>query len=208
MAEEEVWKCRKHPLKRRSNGVCPLCLRDRLLHLCPDCANARPCSCCYSSSSSSSSSFSLSSSFDAPKSSAGIGVRTVGSVSNLIDCDPAFRRSRSNTFTFIRRRPSDKDAVQLIPPDVSRTRSSLWPVFKSSTKSKKADEIKEEKENLEIEKVNMMRSKSVGISSLSESAGADGKLKGRRWHFPSPMKVFRQPKPTKVVQELPPLCRG
>ncbi|KAJ4958257.1 hypothetical protein NE237_025368 [Protea cynaroides] len=201
MDEEEIWKCQKHPLNRRRTGVCPICLRDRLLQLCPDCANLRPCSCCNSSHSSSLSSFSLSSSIDVPKSSAGIEVQTVGPVSNLIDCDPAFRRSRSTTFSFIRRRPSNKDAVALIPPAVGRTKSSLWPVFKSSNQTKKAVEEKEDK-------VNMMRSKSVGISSLSESTGGDVKSKGRRWHFPSPMKVFRQPKTTKVVQELPPLCSG
>ncbi|XP_043694811.1 uncharacterized protein LOC122645572 [Telopea speciosissima] len=204
MDEEEIWKCQKHPSKRRSTGICPLCLRDRLLQLCPHCANLRPCACCTSSSSSSSSSFSFSSSMDAPKSGAGIGA--VGRVSNLIDSEPAFRRSRSNTFTFIRRRPSDKEAVAPPTPDLSRSRSSLWSMFKPSSKTKKAEEEKEEK--LQTEKVKMRRSKSVGISSFSESTAVDSKLKGKSWYFPSPMKVFRQPKTTKVVQELSPMYRG
>ncbi|XP_042504924.1 uncharacterized protein LOC122081750 [Macadamia integrifolia] len=209
MDEEEIWKCQKHPSKRRTTGVCPLCLRDRLLQLCPNCANVRPCACCTSSSSSSSSSFSHSS-IDNPKFRAGIGA--VGRVSNLINSEPAFQRSRSNSFNFIRRRPSDKDAVAPTP-DLSRGRSSLWSVFKSSSrKTKKSEEEKEEKP--QPEQVKMRRSKSVGvsvnptISSFSEPAGGDSKLKGRSWYFPSPMKVFRQPKTTKVVQEMSPLYRG
>ncbi|KAJ8626020.1 hypothetical protein MRB53_019327 [Persea americana] len=42
--EEENWKCRKHP-SQPHNGVCPTCLRNRLVLLCPDCANASPCAC-------------------------------------------------------------------------------------------------------------------------------------------------------------------
>ncbi|RYR53304.1 hypothetical protein Ahy_A06g028325 [Arachis hypogaea] len=57
--EEEVWKCPKHPSKRRRSEICPICLGDQLVTLCPDCANMRPCSC-YANSSSSSSSFSSS----------------------------------------------------------------------------------------------------------------------------------------------------
>ncbi|KAJ4952291.1 hypothetical protein NE237_029123 [Protea cynaroides] len=207
MDEEDIWKCQMHPSKRRSTGVCPLCLRDRLLQLCPNCASVRPCACCSSSSSSSSSSFSLASSFDAPKSGAGIGA--VGRVSNLIDNEPAFRRSRSTTaFAFIGRKPSDKIDVAPSTPDPSRSRLSFWSVFKSSSKTKKAEEGREEKVKLQAMKVRMTRSKSVGISSFSEPAGSDSKLKGWSWHFRSPMKVFRHPKTTKVVQELSPLYKG
>ncbi|VFQ97284.1 unnamed protein product [Cuscuta campestris] len=54
--KEEVWKCPKHPSKRRRNGVCPVCLKDRLVILCPDCANVRPCSCAAAAATTSSSS--------------------------------------------------------------------------------------------------------------------------------------------------------
>lgn len=59
MAGDE-WRCRKHPAPP-CGGVCPYCLRDRLLRLCPECAHARPCPCAASSSSPSSSSSSAAS---------------------------------------------------------------------------------------------------------------------------------------------------
>ncbi|KAL8520419.1 hypothetical protein ACS0TY_011079 [Phlomoides rotata] len=71
--EEEVWKCPKHPSRRRRNGVCPACLRDRLVSLCPDCGGIRPCPCPSSSSSSSS------------------------------EGEPSFRRSRSLAIPFLSR---------------------------------------------------------------------------------------------------------
>ncbi|XP_042491297.1 uncharacterized protein LOC122071088 [Macadamia integrifolia] len=157
-------------------GVCPLCLKDSLLKLCPNCANVRPCACCTSSFSSSSS-FSHSSSINNPKFGPGIGA--VGRVSNLIDSEPAFQCSKSNNFNFIRWRLSNKDAVAPAP-DLSRGRSSLWSVFKSSRKTKKSEEEKEEKP--QPEQVKMRRAKSVGIyvnptiSSFSEPAGGDNKL--------------------------------
>lgn len=73
--EEQVWKCPKHPSKRRRNGVCPACLRDRLVSLCPDCGVLRPCPCAASTTSSSSSSS---------------------------DAEPSFRRSRSLAIPFLR----------------------------------------------------------------------------------------------------------
>ncbi|EAZ24250.1 hypothetical protein OsJ_08000 [Oryza sativa Japonica Group] len=39
----DEWRCRKHPVARSGGGVCPHCLRDRLLRLCPNCAHVRPC---------------------------------------------------------------------------------------------------------------------------------------------------------------------
>ncbi|KAG8082916.1 hypothetical protein GUJ93_ZPchr0014g46613 [Zizania palustris] len=48
-------RCRKHPALS-CGGVCPYCLRYRLLRLCPECARTHPCPCASSYSSSSSSS--------------------------------------------------------------------------------------------------------------------------------------------------------
>lgn len=55
-------------------GVCPHCLRDRLLHLCPDCACPRPCACSRASSS---------------------GASAVVRVHSLIDRERRVARSRS-----------------------------------------------------------------------------------------------------------------
>ncbi|CAM0903086.1 unnamed protein product [Alopecurus aequalis] len=76
------WRCRKHrPLP--CGGVCPHCLRDRLLRLCPDCARTRPCPCASSSSPSSSAS------------SASGGGAAVGRVCSLIERERRIGRSRS-----------------------------------------------------------------------------------------------------------------
>lgn len=211
--EEEVWKCPKHPSKRRRSGICPTCLRERLVGLCPDCANVRPCSCCptatNSSTSSSSSSFSLFSSRDGLKSASGIGA--IDRVSNLIDSEPAFRRSRSVAIPFFRSRFAEKDFDDRnqLPP-VNRDKSSFWSMFKS-TKAKKEKE--EQDEGVKVNGVEedetaarMLRSRSVGFSLLSHSRSVRSKL--RSWHIPSPMKAFRQSKTSKVVNERSPMYRG
>nr|GMC87203.1 uncharacterized protein LOC109177147 [Ipomoea batatas] len=41
IVEEEAWKCLKHPSNRQRNGVCPVCLKERLAILCPDCAASK-----------------------------------------------------------------------------------------------------------------------------------------------------------------------
>ncbi|KAG8059801.1 hypothetical protein GUJ93_ZPchr0002g26394 [Zizania palustris] len=55
VGDGDEWWCRKHPVARSGGGVCPHCLRDRLLRLCPNCAHVRPCPCTCASPSSSSS---------------------------------------------------------------------------------------------------------------------------------------------------------
>ncbi|OQU82229.1 uncharacterized protein LOC8071083 [Sorghum bicolor] len=73
------WRCRRHPpLTLPGGGVCPHCLRDRLLRLCPDCACPRPCACSPSSPSSSSS-----------------GASAIGRVHSLIEREHRVARSRS-----------------------------------------------------------------------------------------------------------------
>lgn len=205
MEEEEVWKCPKHPSKRRRNGICPVCLKDRLVTLCPDCANVRPCSCCAAAATSSSSSASSSFSLFSSSSSRG-------------DREPNFQRSRSVGIPFLRSRYALSGSVRWNPAAAETSKSktpSFWSILKSSSNSKSRRET-EEKENQEFkpnygdQKIQeftrmMMRSRSVSVSMTSASADAK---KGKGWHFPSPMKVFRHSKAAKVVQDRSPLYRG
>lgn len=196
--EEDFWKCRKHPSSRRRTGVCPSCLRDRLLLLCPDCANLRPCNCFPSSlSSSSSSSFSSHSySIDPARSSVSGAIGSVGRVSSLIESEPAFRRTRSAAFLLLRR--SRSDPVEEAAAAVEKGRR--WGSFLGFLKGREKGE--EEK---------FSRSRSVGVSILHSDSAAtagEGTLKAKKWQFPSPMRAFRQKKTTRVVQERSALCRG
>ncbi|KAG6396928.1 hypothetical protein SASPL_143087 [Salvia splendens] len=167
--EEEVWKCPKHPSKRRRSGICPTCLRDRLGNLCPICHNARPCPC--------SSSFSR--------------------VSNLIDGEPSFRRSRSLAVPFFR--------------NTAKTPSFFSFLNRSKTKRSEEqrvainEEVKLESNDRIEDYVRMVsRSRSVNAAATSgmfrrrDESGASP-ARGKFWHFPSPMKVFRRSKTPKVV---------
>ncbi|XP_062073605.1 uncharacterized protein LOC133777866 [Humulus lupulus] len=218
--EEEVWKCSKHPSKRRRSGVCPVCLRERLGSLCPDCANVKPCGCCATTSSSSSSSV---------DGAAGLG--SVGRLSNLIESEPAFRRSRSVAIPFLRSRSrfvggdkiSDLGDRSELPPSSAGSRgkaSSFWSVFRSSQRSRReeprchdVDSVKKielEEDTAALRKTMMMRSRSVAVPvrSVDSGAGEVKSSKGRSWYFPSPIKVFRQSKISKIVQANSPLYRG
>ncbi|MBA0611342.1 hypothetical protein Godav_012037 [Gossypium davidsonii] len=200
--EEEVWKCPSHPSKRRRTGICPVCLRDKLASLCPDCAHARPCSCITTSSSSSSSSFSR---FSTAAAGGNTGVGSVGRVSNLIESEPAFRRSRSLAIPFLRSKPEDSSERNGLAGRKSKT-PSFWSIFRASNKSKRYesedDQSQGEKERRaaadEERRRRMMRkSRSVAVT------------KGKSWNFPSPMKVLRQTRVSKLVfQERSPLYRG
>ncbi|KAK3434764.1 hypothetical protein EUGRSUZ_D02205, partial [Eucalyptus grandis] len=226
--EEEVWKCAKHPTRRRRSGICPKCLRERLDGLCPDCANLRPCSCCASlNSSSSSSSSSFSRFFTGEPAGA-----AVGKVSNLIDSEPSFRRSRSVAVSFFRSRSKfvrdldangdgDEGGRRQRPADSPHRTPSFFGLFRRD-KSRRAGpgagaEAAEracggDYDDAASERATMMRksrSVAVGSNPLGGVGGGAAPAKGRSWHFPSPMKVFRQPKMTKVMgQERSPLYRG
>ncbi|XP_058086202.1 uncharacterized protein LOC131233496 [Magnolia sinica] len=200
--EEEYGKCRKHPSQSRI-GVCPICLKNRLILLCPHCANVRPCVCYHSPdfpSTSTSSSSSLSST-DAV-------IGAVGRMSFLIDSEPAFRRTRSAAFPFLRQKSGGKiDGFRRHPPETrswSSSFASLLSFLRVEKKKKKADEEK----TTTVKQ--LRRSRSVGFSCYSDSdeiSGRDARLRGWGW-LPSPIKVFRQPKTSKVLQERSPLCRG
>lgn len=187
--EERLWRCQKHPLKHR-HGVCPNCLRDRLLLLCPDCAHLRPCGCLPSSSSS----FSSISSFDPPRSSFG----TVGRVGTLIDGEPAFRRSRSAAFSFLRPR---SDVADEEVRRKARRWASFWPF--SKTAIRRVEEL--------VAPENFIRSRSVAVTNSQVFRGREGgedRVKRWNWRFPSPTKVFGHRKSAKVVQERLPFYRA
>ncbi|KAI9124931.1 hypothetical protein K1719_003547 [Acacia pycnantha] len=224
--EDEVWKCSKHPSKRRRSGICPVCLRERLLALCPECGNVRPCSCCATSCSSSSSS---SSSFSRFSFHGTGGVGSIGRVNNLIDNEPALRRSRSMAIPFLRSRSRFSGSDRGFDPDstdespaLNRSRStrSFWSMFKPHKSNRcEVQEDQDPRKVLAGESVGdasmrtaatmMTRSRSV---ALSDSGGRErrttAKGKGKGWFFPSPIKAFRQSKASKVNQERSPLYRG
>ncbi|KAK1438433.1 hypothetical protein QVD17_04242 [Tagetes erecta] len=217
--EEDIWKCSKHPFKRRRTGICPTCLRDRLITLCPECASTRPCSCCHAPGESTSTSSSSSSSFSVFHFSRGGSRREgfftsatageVGRVSNLIESEPAFRKSRSLAIPFLRSKSKHLDFVDVKTkplPHVSRRKINFWSVFKVS-KTKKCDLHDDESNKSEICEgySRMLRSRSVAIGNGFSPAP----VKRRGWYFPSPMKVFRQTKTSKIQQhERSPMGRG
>ncbi|XP_028802830.1 uncharacterized protein LOC114758007 [Neltuma alba] len=221
--EDEVWKCSKHPSKRRRSGICPLCLRERLLALCPECGNLRPCSCCATSCSSSSSSSSSFSRFSVHAT----GVGAIGRVHSLMDNEPGLRRSRSMAIPFLRSRSRFSGSDRGFDPDstdespaLNRSRStrSFWSMFKPHKKDR--SEVPEDQgrrkvlagesvgdANMRTATTMMMRSRSVAVS---DSGGRERRpsAKGKGWFFPSPIKAFRQSKASKVNQERSPLYRG
>ncbi|XWS49261.1 hypothetical protein CRYUN_Cryun13aG0148800 [Craigia yunnanensis] len=211
--EEEVWKCPNHPSKRRRSGICPVCLRDKLASLCPDCAHARPCACSATSSSSSSSSSSFSR-FSTATDGDISAVGAVGRVSNLIESEPAFRRSRSLAIPFLRSKPESLSEKNDLSGNKSKT-PSFWSMFRASNKSKRYEnedhQIEGEKERIvaEEERRRMMRkSRSVAVTSHSGIgySKSSSSVKGKSWYFPSPMKVFRRSRVSKLVfQERTPL---
>ncbi|WOL06308.1 hypothetical protein Cni_G15040 [Canna indica] len=204
--EEFGWKCWKHP-RQPPYGVCADCLRDRLLRLCPNCAKDRPCRCFPSPSSSISSS--SASSAELAGSRGGVddaGVGAVGLMSRLIESEISFCRSRSVGYELIRSRSAAAAAAgeASVPP---RPRGSgrgwglFWPFSRAGSGMK------------ESPKAGLFRSRTVaaGRSSVAGGSGEEEETKrkgARRWHFPSPMKVFpssmkvfrqRKPASTKVV---------
>ncbi|KAJ8650504.1 hypothetical protein MRB53_003527 [Persea americana] len=213
--EEEYGKCRKHPSSTRA-GVCPVCLTNRLILLCPDCAHLRPCACLHPSTDSSSSSSSSSSSFSYPPfSKSGASVGSVARMSFLIESEPAFRRSRSAAFPFIRAAKSGyKSAGNLPPPppepwNSSSSSASFWSFLKAAKTKRRAEDGKK---SSSATKKQMQRSRSVGFSCYSdpkkEISGRDVRLKALwGWRLPSPIKIFGYPKTMKVVHDRATLIR-
>ncbi|KAJ9555055.1 hypothetical protein OSB04_009669 [Centaurea solstitialis] len=210
--EAEVWKCTKHPSKRRRTGICPRCLRDRLVTLCPNCANSRPCDCCPPPPVDSSTSSTSSSSFSLFSFSRGGSRRDFAGEPAQTEIDPALRRSRSLAIPFLRSRSRyvggggiDGESNKPLPK-VSRSKIHFWSVF-TLHKSKKCDVHADGGIDGESNKSDdmavastedysrMMRSRSVAVGAVDGRFGtAASKRKG--WYFPSPIKAFRQTKTT------------
>ncbi|CAF2098902.1 hypothetical protein BRARA_E01769 [Brassica rapa] len=191
MDEDGFSQCPKHFSKRGFIGVCPFCLHERLSSLCPDCATDIPCSCssraavCFSpSSSSSSSSFSLFA-FSFP------GSGSVGQVASLIECEPAFRRSKSM-------------AVPIKPDTVDDSGSGIEPARGLSRKTVSFWRMLMGNKGGDTKPAIMRKSRSVAVVGDMKYPPATGKGKG--WSFPSPSKVFRQSK--MIFQQRSPLYRG
>ncbi|KAF5819129.1 hypothetical protein HanPI659440_Chr02g0083851 [Helianthus annuus] len=217
MDEQQVWKCHKHPSRRRKTGICPKCLHDRLVTLCPDCAHPRPCACSptsaeypSSSSSSSTTSFSL---FPFSRT----GSRHDTNFSNNPEGDPALRKSRSVAISFLRSRSRHvgtgigtgtgtggcevETAVNNnkgLPPKVTKGKNIFWSLFH---KSKKCDVhnngMDEDLSNCEDvtgkdDYSMMMRSRSVAVGGAGNRFTPASSKKG--WYFPSPINAFRYSK--------------
>ncbi|KAA8522049.1 hypothetical protein F0562_012637 [Nyssa sinensis] len=157
---------------------------------------------------------------------------SVRRVSNPLESEPSFRRSRSVGIPFLRSKfVLQREAVNLKPPASSnRSKLSFWSVFRThkSTKGEEAEdeEVKKreavpvtvpepepepEPEEDYATRMMMMRSRSVSVPVASNFGVGDlrsSSVKGRGWHFPSPIKAFRQSKTSKVIQERPPLYKN
>ncbi|KFK45001.1 hypothetical protein AALP_AA1G331200 [Arabis alpina] len=195
MEEDGYTQCSKHFSKRdffSGGGVCPFCLHERLSSLCPDCAHDLPCPCSsraavYFSPSSSSSSSSFS--FFAGDSFSGIG--SVGRVASLIECEPAFRRSKSMAV------PIKPDTVNDSGLDRSKKTSSFWRLLMGN----RGDSNKST--------VVMRKSRSIAVAGETRFTPAPVTGKSKGWNFPSPIKVFRQSRVSKMIfQQRSPLYRG
>ncbi|KAB2013800.1 hypothetical protein ES319_D09G181500v1 [Gossypium barbadense] len=179
--EENVWKCAKHPSKRRHSGICPVCLQDKLASLCPDCAYTLPCACTATSSSSSYSSFSC---FSTAADVSGVGA--VGRVSNL---------SKTPSFWTMFSRASNK-SKRFDSEDHGR-----------EVEKESAAAVEDERKRRTM----MRKSRSVAMTSNSGIGDlkSSTSTKGKGWHFTSPMKAWRQTRVSKLVfQQHSPLYRG
>lgn len=203
MDEEQVWKCPKHPSKRRKTGICPKCLRERLITLCPNCASDRPCDCSpapVDSSTSSSASFSLFSF------SRGGSRRDFGT--GNVDSDPTLRKSRSVAVSFLRSRSKHVGTEMMTESNkakVSRSKINFWSVFTvNNNKSKKCDHVHNDEDDsnkcddltsVDDNSMMMMRSRSVAVGT----GNGFTPVKQKGWYFPSPIKAFRHSKPPRSV---------
>ncbi|CAN8290274.1 unnamed protein product [Cochlearia groenlandica] len=203
MDEDGFSQCHKHFSKRgfvNGGGVCPFCLHERLSSLCPDCAHELPCSCSSraaayfspSPSSSSSSSFSL---FPGDINFSFSGIGSVGRVASLIECEPAFRRSKSMAVPIKSDQVIDSGSGFESERGKRSKTSSFWRMFTGNRG--------------ETKQVIMKKSRSVAVAGESRFSPEKTTVKSKGWSFPSPIKVFRQSRVSKMIfHQRSPLCRG
>ncbi|EES07422.1 hypothetical protein BDA96_04G292900 [Sorghum bicolor] len=172
----DEWRCRKHPAARSGGGVCPYCLRDRLLRLCPNCAHVRPCACAASPSSSS-----TSASGDA-----------VGRVHSLIEREHRIARSRSVATGSSAVFAAAVAAPSAVASGRRKARVWGWPPFWKPAAREGGAELELEVED-EDEGLGLPRSSSVSATAVEAKTAAAARAARARWgwHFPSPLKAFR-----------------
>ncbi|KAK8449502.1 hypothetical protein SEVIR_7G230600v4 [Setaria viridis] len=165
----DEWRCRRHP-PMPGGGVCPHCLRDRLLRLCPDCACPRPCACSCASSPSSSSS----------------GASAVGRVHSLIERERRVARSRSV-------------AVHApVGADRGRPKSGVWgwvSFWKPPPPPNAAARCKDVEQEYD-DAVALARSRSVSMAPAPAAAEVKGAQKAGGWGrlIPGKIKALRNRK--------------
>lgn len=170
----DEWRCRKHPVARSGGGVCPHCLRDRLLRLCPNCAHVRPCPCTCAS----------------PSSSSSASGEAVGRVHTLIEREHRIARSRSVAASSSLAAASTASATAGAVGGRRKARVWGWPPFwKPAAKDGVAAAAEEDEE--EEEGMGLARSSSVSATVVEAKAAAAAAKARWGWHFPSPLKAFR-----------------
>ncbi|GJN21911.1 hypothetical protein PR202_gb09434 [Eleusine coracana subsp. coracana] len=165
----DEWQCRKHPAPRSGGGVCPYCLRDRLLRLCPNCAHVRPCAC--------------PSSCPSPSSSSSASGEAVGRVYSLIEREHRIARSHSvaagssSAAVFAAAVPAATVAT-----GGGRRKARVWgwpPFWKAAASAEQHDDE---------EGMVLPRSSSVSATAVESKTAVAARW---GWHFPSPLKAFR-----------------
>ncbi|KAL6911758.1 hypothetical protein ACP4OV_000563 [Aristida adscensionis] len=166
----EEWRCRKHPAARSGGGVCPHCLRDRLLRLCPNCAHVRPCLCTSCAS---------------PSSSSSASGDTVGRVHSLIEREHQIARSRSVAAGSSAAFATPSAAAVVAGGGRRKARVWGWPPFWKPA-AREGEAAADEEEGL-----GLPRSSSVSATAVEAKATAAAARARWGWHFPSPLKAFR-----------------
>ncbi|CAM8878026.1 unnamed protein product [Rhodiola kirilowii] len=182
--EEEVWRCPTHPSKRRMHGVCPLCLRDKLINLCQNCANVRPCDC--------------------PEPAEPTELKRSRSLV------VSFLRSKStHKTTTINQPPPRAKSSSFWSKMKVKKREKAGESDADEMSSRRGNSTGEEKKI-----TLMMRSKSVGMALFGSFREGSGRSivtteKTSKGWFASPIKALKQSKAAKVNNEnSPALCRG
>ncbi|XP_047077766.1 uncharacterized protein LOC124688093 [Lolium rigidum] len=173
----DEWRCRRHPAARSGGGVCPYCLRDRLLRLCPTCARVRPCPCASAP---------VSACAASPSSSSSASGDAVGRVHSLIEREHRIARSRSVAASS----SAAMGSVATGGVGGGRRKARVWgwtPFWRAS--AAKEAELDDEEDRLGLARSSSVSATAVEAKAVAAKAAAAKARWG--WHFPSPMKAFR-----------------